>query len=306
MNDQGACNILEIEKDQDITIEIIKRQYRKKALQFHPDKNKAPDASRKFHETHAAYEHLCKKYEYYDIGGGEEIPLYSNKGYAWILSSFLKNVVGQDVFNDMQSRMFYTIIQKVANCCENKAIEILEKLDKPVLIKIYSILKMHQDVFHFSDTFLLIVEEIIQKKAANDQRIILYTFLDDLFANNLYKINHNGETYIIPLWHDELVYDNNGDDLYVQCVPILPDNIKIDEKSNLHVYLNYKMCDLWEKPEIQVVLGNQTMLFFPSQLKICKNQSWVIAGKGISKINNIDVYDISRRGDVHLHIEIDL
>jgi uncharacterized protein YpiB (UPF0302 family) len=69
MNDQGACNILEIEKDQDITIEIIKRQYRKKALQFHPDKNKAPDASRKFHEIHVKNMSIMilvvvKKYRY--------------------------------------------------------------------------------------------------------------------------------------------------------------------------------------------------------------------------------------------------
>ena len=41
------------------TIEVIKAAYRKKAGQFHPDKNPSPDAAVRFREVQEAYEVLA-------------------------------------------------------------------------------------------------------------------------------------------------------------------------------------------------------------------------------------------------------
>lgn len=43
----------------DATVESIKSAYRKKASQFHPDRNPDPDAARKFREAQEAYEVLA-------------------------------------------------------------------------------------------------------------------------------------------------------------------------------------------------------------------------------------------------------
>ena len=40
------------------TAELIKAAYRKKAAQYHPDKNQAPDAALRFREVQEAYEVL--------------------------------------------------------------------------------------------------------------------------------------------------------------------------------------------------------------------------------------------------------
>ena len=40
------------------SIEEIKKKFRKLALEFHPDRNKAPDASEKFKEINEAYQVL--------------------------------------------------------------------------------------------------------------------------------------------------------------------------------------------------------------------------------------------------------
>ena len=41
------------------TIDVIKAAYRKKATQYHPDKNASPDAAVRFREIQEAYEVLC-------------------------------------------------------------------------------------------------------------------------------------------------------------------------------------------------------------------------------------------------------
>lgn len=53
--------------------EDIKKAYRKLALKYHPDKNKAPGAEEKFKEAAEAYEVLSdkKKREVYDRYGEE-------------------------------------------------------------------------------------------------------------------------------------------------------------------------------------------------------------------------------------------
>jgi curved DNA-binding protein CbpA len=58
--------ILEINFDADIT--EVKKAYRRLAMQYHPDKNKAPDAAQRFIEITEAYEVLCdtSKKAYYD------------------------------------------------------------------------------------------------------------------------------------------------------------------------------------------------------------------------------------------------
>ena len=40
------------------TAELVKAAYRKKAAQYHPDKNQAPDAALRFREVQEAYEML--------------------------------------------------------------------------------------------------------------------------------------------------------------------------------------------------------------------------------------------------------
>ena len=293
----------------------LKNRYRRLALIYHPDKNKAPDAADKFREVQEAYEFLMKYEgfadddEFEDIAEDQSEPQYTwtndpSTGYNNILFSFLNPIFGSDIFQDITSRLLRTILDKISQKCEEKAFQLLRQLDKRIFSKIIQILHKYSDILHLSGEFLDKLDNIFEEQYQGDECIILSPFLDDLFDDKLYRLTHNGSTYFIPLWHTELVYDNSGADLYVQCTPILQDNVIIDENNNIIVQLEYTVEDIWNKKEVDVILGKKRYHIMRSQLKLTSEQLIVLQGKGISKINTDEIYDVSKKSDIYVHIKI--
>jgi len=313
MNYKKACQCLEIEFENNNIDEIkLKRQYRLKALLYHPDKNKSPDAISCFQEVQESYEYLMKYQGYMDSENEtdsfednyEYDQMFSNidkKGYKWVLFSFLKNILNRD----RQNSLLYTIIQRISSICESSALDTLEKIDKTMLIKIYDILKKYKEAFHFSEEFIIKIENMISEKIKNDECIILNPTLDDLFQNNLYRLTVNKNYYCIPLWHHELVYDNSGSDIYVKCNPILDENIEIDNKNNIHVYIEYKISEIWNKKTVDIYLTKENQIKITvNLLKLVDEQSIVFSNMGISKINTENVYDVSKKSDIIVHLTL--
>jgi hypothetical protein len=300
LNYKKACLYLDLSEDQNITPEILKRQYRRKALQYHPDKNTSENAADEFRNIRESYEFLMNRNEYTETEPSDD----SRGNYQNVLFSFLAPLFKTDMFQEIRSKVFYVIIEKITSNCESKAIDLLEKLDKKTLAKLCEILCIYKDAFHITDEFLKKVEDILKKRTQNDECIILNPFLDDLFENNLYKLVENGEKYVIPLWHHELVYDNSGADLYVRCVPILPDGIEIDENNNIHINMERTIDELWSLGYIEIDLGKRKITIPRRQIKMEDQQTIILAGIGISKINVNDIYDVSKKADLYIHLSL--
>lgn len=311
MNYKIACETLGINGDIPITEELLKKQYRINALRNHPDKSSEPDATMRFQQINAAYQYLLKDLHFMsmdenetddDIETEDSEDINVTNSYASILMSFVKNIVKNDVPNN---KIYYIILQKISNTCEKKALEMVEKIDKNVLIKVYEIIQNYRETLHFSTDFINKIKEVINKKIENDECIILNPTLDDLFENNLYKLCVNGFTYIVPLWHDELIYDNSGNDIYVKCFPLLTENITIDNKNNIHVNLTYDIREILQKEYIIFYLGKKEFEIEPKELTVEKTQTVILKGEGISKINTADIYDVSKKSNVILHITLE-
>ena len=60
MNFTKACGILDIsmEHRNPLNMDIVKKQYRRKALHYHPDKNKSENSTAEFLLIKEAYHHL--------------------------------------------------------------------------------------------------------------------------------------------------------------------------------------------------------------------------------------------------------
>ena len=79
------------------TKEEIKNSYRKLALQYHPDRNKSPDAEEKFKEISEAYAVLSddEKKQQYDSFGHEGI------GARYSYDDIFRGANFEDVFRDL-------------------------------------------------------------------------------------------------------------------------------------------------------------------------------------------------------------
>jgi hypothetical protein len=163
---------------------------------------------------------------------------------------------------------------------------------------------MYKGAFHFTDDFVAKIEDMVKDKCKMDECIILNPTIDDLFENNLYKIRTNAFIYIVPLWHHELVYDNSGNDIYVKCNPILDNNVHIDNKNNVHVELKYSVGELWGLERVDFRIGKQVFSFDPRVLKLRNQQTLVLSRMGIPKINTEQVYDVEKKADIYLQIQL--
>lgn len=306
MNFQIACTHLKIDNNIDeLTLPVLKRQYRLLALTYHPDKNKSPDAAVHFHQIQESYEYLLHYLARCDIiddddqdAGPSAYDTYNVGNYRDILFSFLTNILEHDI---SQNKLLCIIVDRLINICETKSIMLLERIDKKLLRKLYDLLKQYKTIFHFTDDFLTKIEDILN---VEPECIILNPSIADLLNDNVYRLTIDTNVFVVPLWHDELVYDISGVELYVQCYPILPPNVMIDDTNNVHIELTYPMDMLWNKDKVSFELGGKSFSFFPRTLNLIPTQLVVFEKQGISRINSNNVYDVSYRGDLIVHLTI--
>jgi hypothetical protein len=308
MNYKKACENLNMNVSEEVTTEILKRQYRSLALRYHPDKNPDENTVAKFQEIQESYEFLMKYKDFMDTDSSDDCyeddkePTENKGNYKTLLFSFLKNIL----ISDNRKKLFYTILKQIAGTCESNALEILSKVDKSNLIKIYEIIERYRESLHFTEDFVRRVKVILNEKIKDDECIILNPTIDDLFENNVYRLKVNGFTFVVPLWHNELVYDNSGNDVYVKCSPDLPEDIEIDDKNNIIVTNKTSISDLWEKEYLMINVGSLRFYIKRDTLKIKEEQTVIFSKQGISRINTKNIYDITNKGDVIVNIKLSL
>ena len=304
MNYKKAFICLEIDPDSEITDTILKRQYRRLALKYHPDKNKNNDSSDKFHMVKESYEYLMKFESYTDDDNDyfEESKATDGEkqSYKNLLFSFINNVVGEDNSN----AIIKSILNKISSMCQDKALDTLGRLDKSTLFKVYEVALKYREAFHYETDFIDKIRDLILTKSSSDERILLNPTLDDLFSQNLYKLNNNNNVYYVPLWQNEVIFDSSGSDLYVICEPELPSHITIDERNNIHINVSYNISDIWENEFVDIMIGPKRIPIQINKLSLMKQQSIRYANIGIPVAKSKDVYDVSKLSDINVYIEL--
>ena len=168
----------------------------------------------------------------------------------------------------------------------------------------YKVLLAYKDILFISETILDDIKRILIEKSRGDEVIILNPMIDDLLSDNVYRYTIDDQVYLIPLWHRELVYDNSGNDLYVKCNPILPDNIEIDRNNNLYINVRHNIVDVLGKDTITIYVGLREYKIQCNTLKVVTRQTVTFAKCGIPQIQSNYIYDVSKRGNLIVNIHL--
>jgi len=307
MNYKEAFAILNIDLNlvtyNDISLEYLKKQYRKLALKHHPDKNgNTTESNEKFKQINEAYNFLKREIKHINP---EDVNIDSDSDFDFdsslyydILKGFMKTVF-EGKYNEILSKVVNDIITKGKQI----SIKIFDELDKETTLNIFTFLSTNRYTLHLSEDILDNIREILVKKYDNVQIFKLNPSINDLLSNNLYKLYVNNELFLVPLWYNESYFDSSGSEIIVICDPELPKNIKIDEDNNILTELSINHSDLFNNESITFNIGEKTFDIFLSNLYIKREQIHIIKNAGVSKQKN-NIYDISEKSDIILKITI--
>jgi hypothetical protein len=182
-------------------------------------------------------------------------------------------------------------------------------MSKSYSIEIYNFLSKNKYILHITQEILTHVLEIIHNKEI--QTIIINPSIDDLFENNIYKLNYKNSLYLVPLWHHEVYFDEEDEDdddvkqdkeFVVTCLPVLPNNMMIDEDNNFIVYLDVIFGhDLLYKKYIYLYLGKKELCVPINELRLKHTQVFVFKKQGISKIKD-EIDNVEDKSDIVVNI----
>lgn len=285
MNIQLATEILEIELIHIVNKPLIKKQYHRLALQYHPDKNdNSAESTEKFKQINEAYTYLKTTTDHPQYK--EQQPVSTT--YADLLGLFIQSIISRS--ND---ESFINIVKSVLfSSCSHLTMQLFENCDKSITIEVYEFICKYKHVLHVSSETIEELKNIVIEKCKNDQIYILNPSLKDLFEGNIYKLVVDKNTYYVPLWNAETYFDvSDGSEIVVRCVPELPDNICIDENNNVCVSVSIKLTnELLERSFIKIpIYCNKSVNITVSNLKITKQQAITFRQEGIFPTNEYNV-----------------
>jgi len=268
--------------------EQLKKQYRIMALKNHPDKhpNNIEFYTEKFKLINESYEYLSNFLD--NNNDTHEI----NNDYNDLFINFLSTIFTNN-YSDVKD-----ILNTIISDCQNISIKIFENMDKEKSIQIFEFIIRYQHILYIPSNTIENIKNIINEKFKNDNIIIINPSLNDLINDNIYILSFEEEKYYIPLWHDEVYYKHKKNDLIIKCIPDLPDNISLDNDNNIIIEMNLAITILLKQKNISYKLENQTYTIPVNELKIKKKQSYILKKKGISLINNNNIYDNSLKSNI--------
>ena len=303
MDIKRATEILELELNTNLNSTTVKKQYHKLALLYHPDKNNGSvEANKRFQEINEAYKYLLPI-----VSSETNININNNTSinenthiYGNLLSTFISTIVS----NNKE-----VLVKIIKDIVINGTKKIIYDLDKETLLELYSFLCKYKNILFVSLETIELIKSSLKNKFENNEIIILNPSIDDLFENNVYKLHINNEVYLVPLWHNELYFDtktktNELSELIVLCEPELPENIAIDENNNIicNISVNFDKSSLLVSGYLNISLGKRTFSIPCNKLFIKQSQIYVFKGQGISQIDENNIYNINKKGDIIVRI----
>ena len=306
---QSAMELFEIGNIRSMNLHMLKKKYYKISLHLHPDKNgNTPLSTANFQKINGAYELLktaITNKEPTEDPTDEDVDACQNKGFSFIVNSLIEGILQSNY-----SPLFFTLIKTIRNGCKSITVKLFEGLDNETTLDAYIFLYKYKKILHINDETLAIIKNIVFEKCEGSEVFILNPSIDDLFENNLYKLDVNNKIYIVPLWHNELYFDGVDGEIIVKCNPELPDNIYIDANNNIIINLCVELTNtLLTTPELVFTIGKKQFAIPMDNITIQRTQTIILKEKGISKIQYGDsmltnMYNVNNKSDIFVNLTL--
>ena len=253
MNYDKACKILELPIIFDN--KILKQNYYLKALKYHPDKNNNSD------ESNIEFKEISNAYNY----------LYNLNNINTDVDKDVDKKSDNKNLDDNIDNTYFNILEKFMDCiltnnkdniagqlinllkCKSSEIsmELLKNFPRELIIKFHKFIIKYHDILCIKDNKIIDkLEGLLKEYRKNDNIVVITPSLKNLINDDVYKLELDNETYLIPLWHHELIYEVSNNLLIVQCEPILEKYMMIDEYNNLCINLSTTIKSIFNKNNI--------------------------------------------------------
>lgn len=287
MNYYKACNILNL--NDNYSSKQLKEAYYNLALKFHPDRNLENDTTDKFQEIQSAYNYLQTLH---NIPNND---LHKPVSYSDLVKQFLDGIIQKNLDVDC-------FLNLINNKCNEITIDFFKTLPKTTILNFKNITDKYSNILNINNDIINKIDNLVKQCIENDTIILLNPTLSNLLNDEVYKLEKGGETFYIPYWHHELIYDLSYNSLIVQCEPKLPSYINIDKYNNLYINISTPITSIINTDNIDILIGNKNFYVPINQLKITKQQRYTIKNKGIPMINTNNIYSINNRASIFIDI----
>lgn len=298
-----------------ISLNELKKYYHIQCIIYHPDKNnRDEDATLLFQNINCAYTTLKELITSYNENNknNENNENNTNDDLLVLFFNFIINFYSnsdnvanfkQDI-NNFKIKAHIHIKALLTNLFEYFSIAILEDLYHYLLHYKKNQNDNTNDNTNIYNAIIEIIKTILEEKLEDHSIYILTPNLLNLLNSEIYKLEINESTVYIPLWHNEMKFENN----IIKIEPLLDDAITIDEDNNIHYTYYNKYSNIIDlvnaKSNIFIDLADQTIEINISDLKFSPYQIYSVKHKGIPKINTLNILDNTHKADIYFHIHL--
>ncbi len=305
------------------TVNDLKKQYRIAALKHHPDKHfNSNESTAKFKEINEAYLYLHGVYSTdtetafkHSHSNDNECDNENDNEYEYCYSKLFSKFVNSlmNKLSKTQIAGLHIVIQILMNKCTTLTSSVFNNMDCESLLFIHDLILKYSTILEIGTDRLKMIHELIKKKLQEHDIIIIQPTISELFSeNNIQIIEHENKIYYVPLWHTELYYElNNGvetkkqRELVVKCIPSLPEHIYIDEINNIYIHVRTRVENVFNQTKLTIMVTESISFDIPvNTLTFKTHQTIVLKHCGIPMINTENIYDVSEKMNIVVHLEI--
>jgi hypothetical protein len=315
---------------QHISYNELKKHYHIQALLYHPDKNSNTENSTLiFQNINCAFNllngliskhdlrknDLCAdKLNDDELNDDDLTSENTDNSYNKLLISFINYVINyysnNNNNNNNESNLKDLKLEDLkleANKHLTIVIEALfSKLSLIILEDIYLLLIKFNASLLLTNKIVNIIKKIIGNILEKNAIYIINPTISNLLNSDIYKLTIANEYVYVPLWHNELAFEN----AIIKIYPLLPSNVYLDGSNIIHYTYKNKFSTLLENiannvNSLVITIDNNDYSIIINNLKLARYQTYILENQGIPCINSNNILDNSVKSAIVFHIHLD-